>query len=652
MEGKGSATAPPALTAGTAQLGPMSRKMKPEEEDAFEKQHGFKPTRISVALDCLAVYVHKDNPIKGLTLAQVDCIFSKTHKSGFQDIATWGQAGLEAPWDTMPMSLYGRNSASGTYAYFKEHALLKGDYKDTVKEQPGSAAVVNGVAADRAGIGYSGIGYRTSEVRAIPLAKDGKAPLDRAHLRQCHERQLSAGPHAVRLRGPETRRAVAQARGGVSQVRAFSRRPGDCRQGRLWSAAREDSRETACLVEIAFPSPLGEGYRAAKKRSLVTFQPSPPPSPKGRGVSMPRQTLPSRRAQRRDKLARWLITLGGVTVIASVVAILALIVGVTVPLFRALRAEVVCTSHLPNTLPGEDVLALGIDMGMSEADVTAFIWTTGGAVAFVDVRTGKLLGQERPTPPAGGGKRSLGQVDSLGGGRYSLLWSDGAMSLVEIAARGPRICWDGSCTPVLPARTVRQLPPQLQAHVVSLYNSDLGQHSRRQGPGAANGLAPPFRCGNDHPRCAARRRKTLHPAPDRHGEPAGRGGNQHVSHGLAAGFRCRDPRDDDGPRRQHPLRRHQGRPPGPLATWRKGRGDESRHGAGVSRPSRHHGPGHGAGRRLAGRRRCQGRANDLVSRQRRLHPQTPTHSSAQPAPGRSPAHPAFQPQQDAGEPGR
>jgi phosphate transport system substrate-binding protein len=177
VEGKGSATAPPALAAGTAQLGPMSRKMKPEEEDAFEKKHGFKPTRISVALDCLAVYVHKDNPIKGLTLAQLDCIFSKTRKSGFQDITTWGQAGLTGDWETMPMSIYGRNSASGTYAYFKEHVLLKGDYKDTVKEQPGSAAVVNGVAADRAGIGYSGIGYRTSEVRAIPLAKDGKSPL-------------------------------------------------------------------------------------------------------------------------------------------------------------------------------------------------------------------------------------------------------------------------------------------------------------------------------------------------------------------------------------------------------------------------------------------------------------------------------------------
>jgi phosphate transport system substrate-binding protein len=177
IEGKGSATAPPALIEGTAQVGPMSRAMKPEEEDKFQEKHGYKPTQISVALDCLAVYVHKDNPVRGLTVQQLDCIFSKTRKSGFADISTWGQAGLPGPWEKLPISLYGRNSASGTYAYFKEHALKKGDYKDTVKEQPGSAAVVNAVANDRAGIGYSGIGYKTSEVRALPLAKDAKSAL-------------------------------------------------------------------------------------------------------------------------------------------------------------------------------------------------------------------------------------------------------------------------------------------------------------------------------------------------------------------------------------------------------------------------------------------------------------------------------------------
>ena len=173
IEGKGSSTAPPALIEGTAQLGPMSRAMKDTELDAFEKKCGFKPTRISVALDCLAVYMHKDNPIHGLTLSQLDCIFSKTRKSGFADIPVWGKVSdkLSPEWRALPISLYGRNSASGTYAYFKEHALLKGDYKDTVKEQPGSAAVVNGVANDRAGIGYSGIGYVTSEVKALPLTK-------------------------------------------------------------------------------------------------------------------------------------------------------------------------------------------------------------------------------------------------------------------------------------------------------------------------------------------------------------------------------------------------------------------------------------------------------------------------------------------------
>ncbi|MDZ7620841.1 MAG: substrate-binding domain-containing protein, partial [Patescibacteria group bacterium] len=146
IKGEGSATAPPALIEGTAQLGPMSREMKDSETDAFEKKYGFQPTMINVAVDCLAVYVHKDNPVKGLTIPQVDCIFSQTQLSGFRSITTWGQVGQTGSWEKLPISLYGRNSVSGTYAFFKENALLKGDFKDTVKEQPGSAAVVNGVA--------------------------------------------------------------------------------------------------------------------------------------------------------------------------------------------------------------------------------------------------------------------------------------------------------------------------------------------------------------------------------------------------------------------------------------------------------------------------------------------------------------------------
>jgi phosphate transport system substrate-binding protein len=177
VEGKGSSTAPPALIEGTAQLGPMSRKMKKEEIDKFEARYGFPPTGIRTALDGLAVYVNKDNPINELTLEQVDAIFSKGRKLGYrEDITTWGQLGATGEWAKKPISLYGRNSASGTYGYFKEIALGKGDFKDTVKEQPGSASVVQGVSEDKYGIGYSGIGYSTSNVKPLKLAKKAGQP--------------------------------------------------------------------------------------------------------------------------------------------------------------------------------------------------------------------------------------------------------------------------------------------------------------------------------------------------------------------------------------------------------------------------------------------------------------------------------------------
>lgn len=176
IEGKGSSTAPAALIEGTANFGPMSRAMKPTETDAFEAKFGYKPIQLHTSIDMLAVYVHKDNPITGLRLATVDAIFSSTRKLGFRtDIRTWGQAGLAGAWANQPISLYGRNSASGTYGYFKEVALGKGDYKSSVKEQPGSSTVVQGVATDRNGIGYSGIGYKTADVRAVPLAVEGDA---------------------------------------------------------------------------------------------------------------------------------------------------------------------------------------------------------------------------------------------------------------------------------------------------------------------------------------------------------------------------------------------------------------------------------------------------------------------------------------------
>lgn len=173
IEGKGSSTAPPALIEGVSQFGPMSRQMKSKEVDAFEKEAGYKPTAVPTSVDALAVYVNKDNPVKCLSIKQVDAIFSKNRKcGGHSDISIWGGAGIGGSWTEKPISIYGRNSASGTYGYFKKKALCKGDYKDTVKEQPGSSAVVQGVTEDLRGIGYSGIGYKTSGVKAIKLTKN------------------------------------------------------------------------------------------------------------------------------------------------------------------------------------------------------------------------------------------------------------------------------------------------------------------------------------------------------------------------------------------------------------------------------------------------------------------------------------------------
>lgn len=172
IQAAGSSTAPPALTEGTSNFGPMSRQMKDKEVAAFEKKYGYKPTAIPVAIDALAVFVHKDNPIKGLSLPQVDAIFSSTRKGGHSnDISDWGDAGLTGAWKNRDIQLFGRNSVSGTYGYFKKKALFKGDYKNNVNEQPGSASVVQSVSSSLNGIGYSGIGYKTSSVRAIALSK-------------------------------------------------------------------------------------------------------------------------------------------------------------------------------------------------------------------------------------------------------------------------------------------------------------------------------------------------------------------------------------------------------------------------------------------------------------------------------------------------
>ncbi len=177
VQAAGSSTAPPALVEGSSNLGPMSRAMQEKEIQAFEKRHGYKPTAIRVAIDALAVYVHKDNPLTQLTLPEVDAIFSSTRRCGHpEEIKKWGQLKLADSWKEQSILLYSRNSVSGTYGYFKEAALCKGDFKNTVNEQPGSSSVVQSVTTSLSSIGYSGIGYRTSGVRSLALAKKSGQP--------------------------------------------------------------------------------------------------------------------------------------------------------------------------------------------------------------------------------------------------------------------------------------------------------------------------------------------------------------------------------------------------------------------------------------------------------------------------------------------
>jgi phosphate transport system substrate-binding protein len=139
--------------------------------DEFEKVRTSDAVRTSATLRWVV-----ETTLDKATLAEVDGVFSKARRRGGKAISTWGQLGLTGDWASRPISLYGRNSASGTYGFFKEHVMMNGDYKDSVKEQPGSASVVQGVTADRFGMGYSGIGYKTSGVKNLSLAAKAGGP--------------------------------------------------------------------------------------------------------------------------------------------------------------------------------------------------------------------------------------------------------------------------------------------------------------------------------------------------------------------------------------------------------------------------------------------------------------------------------------------
>jgi len=174
VEGKGSSTAPPALIEGQSNFGPMSRAMKSSELDKFEAEFGYKPTALRTGIDALAVYVHKDCPLDEISIDQITEVFSVSGSD-----MTWGDLGVtDRAFRTRKINIYGRNSASGTYGFFKKIGLQGNDYKASVKEQPGSSAVVQGVTGDKFGIGYSGLGYKTAGVKALAVSLDGDEAFD------------------------------------------------------------------------------------------------------------------------------------------------------------------------------------------------------------------------------------------------------------------------------------------------------------------------------------------------------------------------------------------------------------------------------------------------------------------------------------------
>lgn len=175
IESKGSSTAIPALINGAADISPMSRLPNIRELTSYKEKFNTEPSIFTVAFDAMAVFVHKDNPLskRGLTLAEADAIFSTTRKHGFpKDITHWNQLGLNGDFHNRRIVKYSKNSASAMYGFFQKIVLARGSFKKDVKQQP-SGGVINCMANNIYGIGYSGLGFKNSGVKVVPIIIDG-----------------------------------------------------------------------------------------------------------------------------------------------------------------------------------------------------------------------------------------------------------------------------------------------------------------------------------------------------------------------------------------------------------------------------------------------------------------------------------------------
>jgi phosphate transport system substrate-binding protein len=164
-----------ALAEGRADIVPMTRPLTPEEIRDFTLKAGHPPTEIKVAADALAIYVEKKNPIAGLTLAQLDGIFSRTQRRGGGSIETWGQAGLTGEWADRPIVLFGYGRGDGVHQFFREQVLEGGDFRVSMRVEGGGSTISQGVASEPTAIGCASILFACKRVRAVPIAgADGR----------------------------------------------------------------------------------------------------------------------------------------------------------------------------------------------------------------------------------------------------------------------------------------------------------------------------------------------------------------------------------------------------------------------------------------------------------------------------------------------
>jgi len=201
VSGGGSGVGIAALIRGTVDIANASREIKPSEAEQAIKNTGKAPVSFIVGYDALAVYVHKDNPLEEITLEQIADIYAEGGQT-----TRWSQLGVTIPGvrdDTIVR--VSRQSSSGTYEFFREHALGNRDFRLGSRDLNGSKEVVELVAATPTAIGYSGMGYATPGVKMLKVAPRAGAPAVAPTVAAVHDRSypLARSLHVYTLGEPQ-----------------------------------------------------------------------------------------------------------------------------------------------------------------------------------------------------------------------------------------------------------------------------------------------------------------------------------------------------------------------------------------------------------------------------------------------------------------